>query len=35
MSNPDAPGTFEPGDIPHILARIARLGEVFRGERLR
>ena len=28
MSNPDPPGTFEPADLPHALAQIARLGEV-------
>lgn len=32
MSNPDPPGTFEPADVPHVLAQIARLGEVLKAE---
>jgi hypothetical protein len=36
MSNPEAPGnsviTYETGDIPHVLAQIARLGEGLKAE---
>jgi hypothetical protein len=36
ISNPEAPSNavipFEPGDIPHVLAQIARLGEGLKAE---
>jgi hypothetical protein len=36
MSNPKAPGeeviSFEPGDVPHVLSQIARLGEGLKAE---
>jgi hypothetical protein len=32
MSNPNPPGALEPADVPHALARIARLGEVLKAE---
>jgi hypothetical protein len=36
MSNPKPPGdevvSFEPGDVPHVLSQIARLGEGLKAE---
>jgi hypothetical protein len=36
MNNPKPPGdeviSFEPGDVPHVLAQIARLGEGLKAE---
>jgi hypothetical protein len=32
MSNPNPTGAFEPADVPHALAQIARLGEMLKAE---